>query len=232
MGFDMTDFERRVLDKIEAQHLKPTPAYVFLAKRSVFWLLAGVSILFGAISFAMLLFMISDYFSTGWRVLDNIHFNEFLFVIPVVWLLAMGLFATSAAYGLRHTRRGHRFTPSSIAALVLAAGIVLGGGFHMADAGRAVHNVLAAHFPAYRNFTYVPFVEWSKPDAGFLGGTVMKVEGNTIQLLDFKDKTWTIDMSGAKLKLDDTMAAEGDIAIEGTRTGDATFHAQIISEFD
>jgi hypothetical protein len=228
----MTDFEKRVLDKIQTENLKPRPAYVFLARRSVFWMLAFVSILFGAISFAMLLFIVTDYFSTGWRIIDNIHYNEALAFIPVIWLMAMGLFALSATYGLRHTRRGHRLTASRLAALVVMIGLVLGGVLHMADAGRSLHQYLAAHFPAYKIFTYVPYVEWSKPDEGYLGGTVLKVEGQTIELMDFHNKTWIIDASTATNTVDEPLTGEGDIAIEGVRTGENTFRARMISEFD
>ena len=229
----MSDFERRVLDAIAAQKLAPKSAYLFLAKRSVFWGLAAVSIFFGALSFAILLFIVTDFFTTGWRTLDNIHFNEALASIPALWLLLLGLFTASATYGLSHTRRGYRLKPSHIAGISLAAGLGLGGLLHAADAGRSLHEFLAARFPAYHAFTYVPFVEWSRPDEGYLGGTVLgKDENGIIHLLDFQDKTWLVDISSAAVSLDSHIADEGDVAIEGERTGANTFRARTISEFD
>ena len=187
----MTELEKRILDAIAAQKLAPTPAYVFLAKRSVFWALAAVSILLGALSFAIALFVVSDYFATGWRVLDNIHFNEALASIPVLWLILLGLFTASAAYGLRRTRRGYRLRASRIAGLSLAASLAIGGLLHAADAARSLHEYLSENFPAYRALTYVPFDEWSRPDEGYLGGLVMAEAGQgAIRLLDFQDKIW------------------------------------------
>ena len=229
----MNDLERKILDAIAQRNLAPRPAYVFLAKRSVFWVLAGVSIALGALSVAISMFAASDFFSTGGRVLDNIHFNEALLAIPLLWLALTTAFVASAVYGLRQTRRGYRFKASHVAAGVVAISLVLGGFLYTSNIGHAVHEYLEAHFPAYREFVYVPFAEWSRPDAGFLGGTVLEDDGEgAIRLQDFHDKMWTIDVSGADIDLDNTLIGEGDIAIEGERTSDDTFRARKITEFD
>lgn len=229
----MNELERKILDAIAERKLAPRPAYVFLAKRSVFWALAGVSIALGALSVAISMFTVADFMSTGGRVLDNIHFNEALLAIPLLWLALTSAFVASAVYGLRQTRRGYRFKASHVAAGVVTLSLVFGGLLYASNIGHTVHEYLEEHFPAYRQFVYVPFAEWSRPDAGFLGGTVLEDDGEgTIRLRDFHDKTWTVDVSGAAIDLDNTLIGEGDIAIKGERTGDDTFRAQKIGEFD
>ncbi len=229
----MTDLEKKILETIAAQKLAPKPAYQFLAKRSVFWALAIISILLGAINFAMIQFVVSDYFATGWRVLDNIHYNETLIGLPVLWLMMAGLFAVSAVYGLRHTKRGYRISSSRLAGVSILASVLLGAVLHATDAGRSLHMYLANNFAAYRTSTYVPFDEWSRPEQGHLGGTVIKDLGNgKIQLKDFTDKVWTVDVSAARIVLDNTLLEEGDIAVVGAQTGPDTFRALTVSEFD
>jgi hypothetical protein len=229
----MSDFQKKVLDSIEKQKLSPKPAYVFLAKRSVFWGLAILSVLFGAINFATILFVVSDYFTTGWRVLDNIHYYEALIAIPVVWLAFAALFVASATFGLRNTRRGYRVKSSHWAAGVMVASVGLGAILHASSAGLSLHTFLVEHFPTYRAATYVPFDEWSRPDEGRLGGTVVADLGDgKIQITDFGGKIWTVDTAGADVKLDDTIAQEGDIAMTGEQTGPDTFRALTIKEFD
>jgi hypothetical protein len=229
----MSDLEKRVLDEIVAKNLTPKPAILFLAKRSVFWSLALFSVLLGGISTAIMLFVISDYFETGWRVLDNIHYNETLFVVPVLWLLFLAVFIASAIFGLRHTRHGHRLRTSIIATLACAASLGLGIVLFSSNTAHLLHEYLEANLPAYRSLTYVPFAEWSRPDQGYLGGTVQEIEtGGTIKLMDFKDKTWVIDVSEAIINLEGTPLEAGDIAVEGERTGGNTFHARKISDFD
>lgn len=229
----MSELEQKILNEISARKLAPKPAYLFLARRSVFWALAIISILLGALSFAILLFAVNDFFATGWRVLDNIQFNEVLIGIPALWLALLATFTASAAYGLRHTRRGYRFKPAHVAALSLITSLGIGAGLFASNAAYQLHEYLEKHFPAYHEFTYVPFAEWSRPDQGFLGGSVMEdLGGGRIRLLDFHDKTWTVDVARASVNLDDPLIEEGDIAIEGDRTGADTFRARTIAEFD
>ncbi len=229
----MTDLERKILETIQSQRLVPKPAYQFLAKRSVFWALALVSVVFGGLNIAVLLFVISDYFATGWRILDNIHYSEALLLLPVLWLLLAVLLAASATFGLRHTRRGFRYKSGHLATAVLGASLLTGILLHANAAGQSVHNYLLDHFESYRASTYVPFDEWSRPEQGKLGGTVVEDLGNgSIRLLDFRQKSWLVDISAAESKIDSPIAEVGDVALEGSQTGPDTFRARMISEFD
>lgn len=229
----MTELEKRVLEAIEVQHLAPRPYYVFLAKRSVFWLLALLSIMLGALGVAVLLFAISDYYATGWRTLDNLPLDELIVSIPVLWLALMPLFIASAYFGLRHTRRGYRLQPAQIVGLCVAGSIGLGVMLHFVEAGRLVNDLLVSNFDYYREQTYVPFDEWNRPDEGFLGGTVQSVDGNgSLRLKAFDDKEWLVDISGAIVRFETPVEDEGDIAIRGSRTGPSAFRAETIDAFD
>ncbi len=229
----MTELERKILETIQSRHLVPKPAYQFLAKRSVFWVLALVAVVLGGINFAVGLFVIDDYYSTGWRILDNIHYNEALLALPLIWLVLAGLLVASAIFGLRHTRRGYRFKPSHLAVGVIGASLLLGILLHASNAGQSLHNYLLERFESYRASTYVPFDEWSRPEQGKLGGTVLKDMGNgTIRLIDFKQKAWLVDIATAESRIDSPIAEEGDVALEGEQTGPNTFRARMILEFD
>ena len=229
----MTELENKVLEAIEQQGLVPRPYFVFFAKRSVFWSLTVLSIILGALSVAVLLFAISDYYATGWRTFDNLPLDDLILSIPAFWLVSMPLFMASAYYGLRHTRRGYRFRPAAIIGLCLAASIGLGVLFHFFETGRLVNDLLAANIASYREQTDVPFDKWSRPDVGFLGGTVENVDGTkSLRLKDFHDKEWLVDISGAVITLDNAIGDEGDIAIRGVRTGPSEFRAETIQAFD
>lgn len=229
----MTELEKKVLEAIERRNLVPRPYYLFFAKRSVFWSLAVLSVILGALSVAVLLFAITDYYATGWRTLDNLPLDDLIVSIPAFWLVSMPFFMASAYYGVRHTRRGYRFRAAHLVALCLAASIGLGVLFHFFEAGRMVNDLLAANIAAYREEAEVPFDQWSRPDEGYLGGRADELlDKTTLRLTDFQRKVWTIDISGAIVTLDNGIEDEGDIAIRGVRTGPAAFRAETIEAFD
>jgi hypothetical protein len=199
----------------------------------VFWSLAALSIGLGGISCAILLYAASDLPAAGWRSFDEVPFEDVVLRIPVLWVLTLPLFIASAYFGLRHTRRGYRLRPALIVALSLAASLAIGGILHGLGAGSRVHEFLKSNVPYYARLTYIPYGEWSRPDAGYLGGNADRlIDKNTLQLTDFRDTVWTVDISGAKILLDNALEAEGDVAIRGVRTGPATFRAETIEEFD
>lgn len=229
----MTDLELKILASIERQKLQPKPAYVFFAKRSVFWLLALLSITLGGISVAIFFFWLGELMQTGWKTFDEVPLEEVLLSIPVAWLVTMPLLIASATFGFRHTRRGYRLKPATTIALSLAASLVLGGVLQSLGIGTQIHEFLEQHVPYYERLTHIPYAEWSRPDEGFLGGYADKLQDvNTLLLTDFQQKIWSIDISDASVSLDNAIVDEGDIAITGVRTGPATFKAKTIAEFD
>lgn len=229
----MTDLEKKILASIEQRSLTPRPYYMFLAKSWVFLSLAVVSIILGAVSLAVLLFAISDYYASSWRVLDNLPLDQVVLSIPVLWLVSMPLFIFSAYFGVRNTRRGYRFQTGHIFLLVLGASLALGVTLHLINAGQRVNDYLITHFAWYREQADVPFALWSRPEQGFLGGTAnLFLADRKLRLIDFNLNVWTVDISGATIDLDQPILTEGDVAIRGHITGPMQFHADLISSFD
>ena len=228
----MTELEKRVMDRIEAQKLVPRPFYLFLAKRSVFGLLTFISLLFGAVSFALALFIVSDFFATGGKGFDEMPFDEFVDALPLVWLASSLLLAVSATYSISNTRRGYRWRTSHVLAGAIAVSLALGTLMYSFDMGGSVHQLLSGQFRSYREATHIPYAEWSRPAAGFLGGEAQNVEGETLRLRDFRGEIWSVDISGAKIELENTIVDEGDVAVEGQQTGPLNFKATRIIPFD
>ena len=227
----MSELDRAVLARIEHQGLKPRPAIYFLGLRSVYWSLAALSIMLGGLSVAVAIFAVNDFSHTGGRGLDEMPFDDVATSLPALWLMSIGLFALSAAFGVSRTRRGYRYRPLRVAALAVVASIALGIALHGFDLGRLTHAFLAAHFPAYERYTYIPYAEWSLPGDGYLGGEVLSVDGQTMRLKDFRGEEWSIDMSSAKITADQPLIEE-DVAITGRMTGPHQFKAVSIAEFD
>ena len=227
------ELDKRILDTLEKRNLAPRPYYMFMAKRSVFWTLAAVSIMFGAISSAVLLFVVSDYYATDWRMLDNLPLDGLILSIPVLWLLSMPLLLASAYFGLRHTRRGYRFHWGKVVVICLAASIGLGEVLHLFNAGQRINDFLVEHVDWYKQQADVPFDIWSRPEQGYLGGRAdLFFSESKLRLVDFNLNIWTVDIAGARIDLDQSILAEGDVAIRGEVVGPMQFRADTIGSFD
>ena len=229
----MDEFEKSVMQKIEERGLSPRPYLYFLARRSVFWTLAGLSIFLGAVSLAVAIFAIEDSFQSGGKSLNDMPLDEILLNLPFLWLAVFGLFLLSAFFALRYTRHGYRYHPILIVVLAGLTSAGLGLILHVLDIGSAANRFLDDHFPAYAAYTYVPFDEWRHPDQGKLGGTVLSViDGHSLILRDFDGRDWTIDITATTIDTKEPLAEEGDITIRGVRTGPAAFSAQVIAAFN
>jgi hypothetical protein len=228
----MTELDKKILDAIERRGLVPRPAIFFLAKRSVFWALAGLSIVLGAVSAAIIIYRISDHYQTGGRGFDEMAFDDVAEVLPGIWTICFLLFTASAVLAISRTRRGYRFRRLNVIGATAAISIALGTLLSVLGFFPLAHGLLK-NIEAYREFTYIPYAEWSRPDEGFLGGEVLDVEaGKSLRLRAFDDREWEVDISAAKVGFSESLIEEGDVAIRGVRTGAATFKADFIDEFD
>ncbi len=226
----MAELDKEVLAKIERLGLKPRPYVYFLAKRSVFWGLAALSVLLGGVSVAIAIFVAVDLAATGGRGFDEMPFDDVAASLPALWLACFALFAMSAAFGVSRTRRGYRYRPMRIAGTAVVASLALGVALQSLDIGRLTHNFLAAHFAAYERYTYIPYTEWSRPDEGYLGGKVLSANGQTLRLRAFSGMEWSVDISAAENTAGEML--DEDVAIIGQRTGPREFKAHSIAEFD
>ena len=229
----MTELERKVLEQIEKRGLVPRPYAYFLARRSVFWTLACISIVLGAVSVAVIIYGAVDYFVADGFSEDEIPFDDVIENLPFVWLAMLALFMVSALLSVHKTKRAYRYPVSALVAGVVAVSALLGGLLHYFDVGRQVHQYLNTHVAAYERLVRSKEDRWSAPDNGYLGGRVLAVgEARTLTLRDFRGREWTVDFSSAKVTLSEPLLDEEIVAIRGVKTGPAAFRARSIEEWD
>ncbi len=229
----MTDLENKSMDQIEKRGLVPRPYAYFMAKQSVFWTLALLSIILGAVSVAVTIYGVRYTMATGGATLDEIPFDDLFESLPFVWLVVLPLFVASAHFAVAHTRSGYRLRTSGIVAGALLASAVLGAMLHQFDVGIVIHQFLNAHVPAYDRMVRTREDYWMAPDEGKLGGRVLAVGPNDVLTVrDFSGREWKVDFAGAPVRLSEPIMDEGIIGIFGVRTGPATFRAHSIEEWD
>jgi len=229
----VSELDKKVLEAIERRRLAPRPPIFFLAKRSVFWVLAAVSLAVGAIAVAVIIYGVTDQFATGGRGFEEMPLDDIFEYLPLAWFAIAALFLASAVFGLKHTRRGYRYPTAVVFGAAMVASVVLGGLLYAANIGWHVHEFLESISPAYERLTESADDEWDQPDEGRLAGRVVGYDGkSTVTLQDFDGVTWTVSVEGATLNLDEPLGSDEDVAILGERTGPTTFKAHSIGEWD
>lgn len=140
---------QNIIHEIEKRGLTPRPRFHFLLKRSVFWSLAGVSTLIGAVAVAVALYVFFDNDGVGTAALLETPLEGLLQSIPFVWLFILALFTVSAYLGIRHTKTGYRYKTAKAVLIVVILSICLGVVLNLFDFGQMAHNYLLHHTSFY-----------------------------------------------------------------------------------
>ncbi len=222
-----------ILEEIDKRHVVPIPRWHFVAKRVGFWLLAAISVLTGAVSMATAIYVFLD----NDFIEDHVYINQ-LFVqrpiiadifssIPYIWLAALVLFTLVAFFGVRHTKKGYRYSAKWVISASLTASLLLSAGLNMVDIGEYIHRYLIENIRVYNNLIYANEHRWTNSDKGLLGGRVIEVNmrNHLLVVKDFRKAIWHVDISKAEIYPKTKIARGKYIKIIGVKTGKRTFQA-------
>jgi heme/copper-type cytochrome/quinol oxidase subunit 2 len=226
----------QIIREIEKRKVVPIPRWHFILRRSVFWVLALISVITGAISMAtaIYVFIDNDY------VTDQVNIEKFfeqrplieviIQSIPYVWLVALGLFILAAYYGVRHTRKGYRYPMTRVIAGSLLLSLLLCGILNVFDIGKYIHRYLIENVRGYDRLVNTNEILWTRMDKGLLGGKVVRfsMQDSTIVIQDYKRRRWNVNISGAQIHLHKPIAEGRYLKITGVKTAPDSFKATTI----
>lgn len=226
----------KIIDEIEKRKVVPIPRWHFILKRSVFWALALISVITGAISMATAIYVFfdNDYIVDRagieqlfeQRPLDEVIVQS----IPYVWLFALLLFIVVAYYGFRHTRKGYRYPMVRVIGGSLLLSALLCGILDAFDIGKHVHRYLIDNVKGYGSLVYSNDALWAQQEKGLLGGKVVhySARDSVAVIRDYRHHFWTVDISSARAHPGTTIAVGKYLKITGIKTGQSTFNALTI----
>lgn len=139
---NMASFSEKILEEIDARGVSPRPRWHFLLRRSVLWSLALLSVILGAVAFAVADYVFFDNEGISTVTLLESPIEGIVQSIPFLWLFVFGLFTVSAYLGLRHTRTGYRYQTIGAVVGVIVVSVLLGLILNVLDFGQAVHDYL------------------------------------------------------------------------------------------
>ena len=187
------NISEKVLEKIKSDHLKPKPWAIFLAKRSVFFVITVIVVLLGSLSVAIMI--------------DNFRYNDFLSheligqtfggllvaSLPYFWIISFFIFLIAVYYNLKQTRHGYRYALGIVIGAYFLITIFAGSVLAFTGFSRGAEKMVSERIPAYAQMMCGQGKKWLKPESGVIAGMVVEQDGDFLILRDWEGKLWQVD---------------------------------------
>jgi hypothetical protein len=225
-----------IIDEIEKRNVVPIPRWHFLLKRAAFWLLAAVAVITGALAMATAIYVFIDNdYITDRPGIDKLFAERPLIEIvvqsiPYIWLVALALFVIVAYYGVRHTRKGYRYSALRVITVTVSLSFLISVLLNTFDIGRFIHRYLIENVKGYGRLVYTNEVLWAQMERGLLGGKIIRYSArdSLIVIRDYHGHHWQVDLSGVQAHPDTHIIVGKYLKITGFKTGAGTFRALTI----
>ena len=217
-----------IIKIIDERNLTPIPRWHFLLKRSVFWTIAGIAVLLGGLAVSVIIFVYFDHDTEGMIYLNQSLVDNILMTIPYFWIVSLAFLIALTHISIRHTKGGYRYGVLRVAVIALIASLALGFVFDEFDVGMAINESLNESIPYYNSLVYTSKDEWSKPEKGLLGGTVLSVaDEKGVRARDFSGREWHITFQQFDEEDISLVPRPGErLKVVGKDTGNGVFHAE------
>jgi hypothetical protein len=194
-----------VLQKIKQDKVTPIARWHFVLRNSTFWTFWGLSVVLGACAVAATIFV---FLNAGWGYRSITHDSSFKFildVVPLLWIVSIGIMAAFGYYNIRHTDRGYRFSFY----LVVIASIIISfiGGTVLYTIGIAgdIDNIRKP-LPFSDPIMRTQESRWNDKKRGLVLGTIKDFDTNL--------QTFSLVTTGGKEKVFSTLELQDhDIAL-------------------
>jgi len=219
------DISQMVLDRIKDTGIKPISKKIFNLKRVVVFSFIGFSIIVGAISFSVILSILTN---NEWDLYNRFGVGFIFKTLPYFWFVCVLLLAILGDIYYRKTSRGHRPNTIIIVSAYIIATTVLGSMLHLIGLGDVVEESISQNIPVYHIFVFDKDEFWSNSKEGLISGRIILIKEKMLSIVDFNNNLWTINTENADI-LGNAKIQEGEIIkIIGDAGENNTFTAEEI----
>jgi hypothetical protein len=225
----MARISKEILEKIAKEEIRPVGKWSFVLKNSFLWSLFVLNILFGSVGFALSIYLFesSDVLNLVLSVNDFVE--VLILAIPTIWVILTILFVVVGYLNFRYTDRGYKISFVKLLLINISIIILLGLGIHSLGVPRYVNRLLADRIPSYSELTDPRYKVWSRPEEGYLSGTISSIEENDILIIEgFDNNVWSIDISLAEVRRAVSLVKGEKIKVRGNTVEDGLFRASEI----
>lgn len=223
----MSKLSSTIIKKIEEKDIKPIPKWQFAFLHIVMWILFGFALMFGSLATSIILFHLA---TTDWEVVPRIAggLHSFLYVLPYMWILVVGLMIFLATKIYKHTTKGYRVKPSIIVTIAIIASLILGSVLFATKFAQGMDGLLREKVQPYRQYQELREKVWQAPERGLLPGKIVKMDNNTLWIIDdYAGKKWNVNVANAKMPPIAPPPRVGDhVVVVGEKTNAFSFNAE------
>ena len=218
----------QLIEQMKLRNIKPKPGWYFTSKTILFWLVFLISVLLGAFAFSIILFSIQQLEFDLIAHMSHSYLELLMGLAPLFWIISLIVFLAIAMIGIKNSKKGYKFSYSKIVAFSASFSILFGTLFFIGGGAQWLENAFSVQVEIYESVQDKKVKMWSKPDEGFLSGTIVKINEQSIELNDFNDQSWIIDIGQANVSRA-VLIEEGEkIKITGEVISANNFHADDI----
>lgn len=225
----MSALIEKTLAEIAQKQIQPVPAWQSRAKNILYWIGTLVLLVFGALAIELSLHAI---FEIDWEAYSKADFSWLQIIlsgVPIFSLVLLGLFLWVSTLLIRQTRRGYRYPVSALFGIFFVFNIVFGFFIEQSPLDEPSERFLLGLIPhTEKNKTVlVPSAsrQWSQPERGLLGGTVLSSNDASLLLRDSAQQLWMIDYTDATVQAGVLLEPDQEVKVIGEQSGDRTFRA-------
>lgn len=230
----MTNLSRKIIEKIQSEHIAPEARWKHLTRRTAIWIGATFAVVLGAFSLGLILFaalqLDDEIFSFGpGRLLSPPVFRA----IPLILLIALAASVALAIVGFRNTRHGYRHRLVGIIGVLFFLVVIGAGAVHFAGLNRAADTSLRGAFPGYGRSIEDRERFWSQPKDGFLAGKIIGAHPSGFSIAAFDGNIWRVETTHETIVRPMVVIMPHEkVKIIGDIVGDDRFEAEDIRPWE
>src|SRR5680860_440788 len=183
---------QKIIELIAQNKIKPRGRWQFILKDILLWLSAVLSLLFSAISFSLMIFIIKN-INTGFRPESQVNSFQILLVsLPYFWIFFVSAFIYIIYRQVKHTKKGYLYSLGKIIVSSVIISIAVGYLFSSLGWAESLDEELSYRAPFYSQIINPQLDFWSKPEEGRLAGVVINRDSDAFDLIDIEGRSWEI----------------------------------------
>lgn len=231
----MSEFTQKTLAEIAKKHIRPIPRWMTWLRNGVYWVGVVALALFSALATATSFHAVSEIDWDAYVKADFSWFQIVLSGVPVFSVVLVIFFFWVMIYFLHQTRHGYRYSMVFLVSVFFSTSIVFGYFIEVSPLDEPTERFLLYALPHKDTLPtkLLPSAtsQWSQPEKGLLGGTVLSSTATDFTLIDASEKLWTIEYTKESLDADARLEPYEAIKVIGNQEDDNTFKADEIRDW-